>query len=56
MRSGRTHLDYLTDILQAIEKVEQFIDGMTFEEFAQDSKTFFAVVRGLEIIIFSIHK
>ncbi len=50
MSSGRTHVDYLIDILQAIEKVTQFIDGMTFEEFAKDDKTIFAVVRGLEII------
>ena len=50
MSAGRTHLDYLTDILDAINKVKQFIQGMTFEEFAKDDKTVFAVVRGLEII------
>lgn len=50
MNSGRTHVDYLSDILDAIEKVAQFIQGMTFEEFSNDDKTLFAVVRGLEII------
>ena len=50
MSADRTHIDYLTDMLRAIEKVRQFIDGMTFEEFARDDKTLFAVVRGLEII------
>ncbi len=50
MSAGRTHVDYLADILDAIGKVTRFIEGMTFEEFAQDDKTAFAVVRGLEII------
>ena len=50
MSAGRTHLDYFTDILDAIKKVRQFIQGMTFEEFAEDDKTVFAVIRGLEII------
>src|SRR5262245_35776709 len=50
MSVERTHVDYLADILDALEKVSRFIEGMTFEEFAKDDKTVFAVVRGLEII------
>ncbi|MGH9855939.1 MAG: HepT-like ribonuclease domain-containing protein, partial [Blastocatellia bacterium] len=50
MSVERTYFDYLADILDAIGKVSRFIEGLTFEEFAQDDKTVFAVVRGLEII------
>ncbi len=50
MSSERTHVDYLDDILAAMAKVTSFIAGMTFDEFAKDDKTVFAVVRGLEIV------
>jgi len=50
MTPERTYQDYLSDILDAIEKIAQFIQGMTFDQFAQDHKTFFAVIRALEII------
>ena len=43
-------LDYLDDILEAIEKIERFTDGMTFEEFASDEKTVDAVLRNFEVI------
>ena len=50
MTLERSSLDYLEDILDAIEKVAQFIEGTTYEGFARDAKTVFAVVRALEII------
>lgn len=50
MNSERTHDDYLDDILLAIEKVREFILGISFEQFARDDKTVFAVIRGLEVI------
>lgn len=42
--------DYLQDILTTIEMVDQFIDGMSFDDFQNDPKTVFAVTRGIEII------
>lgn len=45
----RTYLDALDDI-DAIEKVRQFIQGMAYEQFAQDARTTFAVIRAPEII------
>jgi len=42
--------DYLEDILNTIDKAENFIEGMTYEEFIKDDKTVFAVIRALEII------
>jgi uncharacterized protein with HEPN domain len=50
MSSTRPYLDYLEDILDAIEKATAFIQGMTYEQFAQDAKTVFAVIHALEIV------
>ncbi len=50
MKRGREYVDYLRDILDAIEKAEQFTQGMDFERFSSDYKTRFAVIRALEII------
>lgn len=46
----RNFTDYLRDILDAIEKVETFTQGMDYEQFVKDEKTVFAVIRALEII------
>ena len=42
--------DYLQDILDAMEKAQQFVENLSYEEFTGDDKTVFAVVRALEII------
>lgn len=41
---------YLKDILTAIQKIDEFIEGMNFEQFLEDDKTSSAVIRKLEII------
>jgi uncharacterized protein with HEPN domain len=46
----KEYRDYLDDIINAMTKAEQFIENMTFEDFKEDEKTAFAVVRALEII------
>jgi len=46
----RGHLDYLQDILNAIEDINSFVKGMDEEEFKDDKKTFLAVVKCFEII------
>lgn len=50
MTSDRVYLDYLEDLLDALQKAEQFVAGMSFEEFAEDEKTVFAVIRALEVV------
>lgn len=50
MRNGRLSIDYLEDILDAITKSQRFVHGMGKEQFLQDDKTAFAVIRALEII------
>lgn len=50
MSTRREFLDYVADILEAAQHIEQFIDGMTWTQFSQDQKTIYAVVRAFEII------
>ncbi len=38
------------DIVKAIEEINQFVEGYTFESFIADAKTKAAVIRNLEII------
>jgi len=40
----------LSDILESIDRIIQYIEGMSFESFSTDQKSIDAVVRNLEII------
>ncbi|MFQ4136723.1 DUF86 domain-containing protein [Nodosilinea sp. PGN35] len=42
--------DYLRDMLDAIDAVEEFTAGMSFEDFEADQKTVYAVIRAIEIV------
>ncbi|NWF77936.1 MAG: DUF86 domain-containing protein [Chloroflexi bacterium] len=46
----REYGDYLEDISDSIDAIEEFVKGMEFEDFTKDRKTIFAVVRCIEII------
>jgi uncharacterized protein with HEPN domain len=50
MTAPRSALDYLDDILDAVDKIENFTRGMSYEEFFEDDKTVYAVTRALEVI------
>ncbi|MFH1917008.1 MAG: DUF86 domain-containing protein [Nanoarchaeota archaeon] len=41
---------YIDDICQAIEKIEEYTRGITYEKFVEDSMISDAVIRNLEII------
>ncbi len=41
---------YIQDILEAIEKINHYLDGLTFEQFSKDIKTIDAVIRNFSII------
>lgn len=43
-------LDYLEDILDAMQKAQAMLEDVTFEEFETDYQINFAVVRALEIV------
>jgi len=46
----RDYRDYVQDILDSINDIENFIGDMNFEEFTRDKKTINAVVRSIEVI------
>jgi uncharacterized protein with HEPN domain len=46
----RDYTLYLQDILDCIEKIDEFVGDMDYEEFVEDDKTSSAVVRKLEIM------
>lgn len=46
----RTFIDYIEDILESILKVEQFTDGINYNDFINDEKTLYAVRTALQII------
>jgi uncharacterized protein with HEPN domain len=47
---SRNVLVYIKDILQNMRDAEQFIQGMTYEQFVADKKTMNAVLRSIEVI------
>jgi uncharacterized protein with HEPN domain len=46
----RTIKHFLEDVIEYCDKAQNFVEGITFEEFCSDEKTFLAVTRVLEII------
>jgi len=50
MKSRRLHLDYLEDLVDALQKSRQFVAGMDYEQFSADAKTVYAVIRALEVV------
>lgn len=48
--SKRSDKELLTDILESIDKIFRYTEGMTFDDFIQDERTVDAVVRNFEII------
>ena len=50
MKGARELLDYVRDMLEAMEKVGDFTRGISFDEFSKDDKTNYAVTRAVEVI------
>ena len=48
--SERDNLLYLKDMLESIEAIQSFVNGMSFENFTGDRKTFSATIREPEMI------
>jgi uncharacterized protein with HEPN domain len=43
-------LDFVEDILDAMDKAEVLVEGLAYRQFEEDFRTNFAVIRALEII------
>ena len=46
----RSDLEYISDIHEAIIRVQRYMRGVSYQRFLQNTKTQDAVVRNLEII------
>ena len=46
----REFLDYVEDIIGAMEDAMSFVEGMDYDDFAKDKRTIYAVIRALEVI------
>jgi uncharacterized protein with HEPN domain len=50
MKKERDVRLYLDDILEAIDKIERYTEGLNFEQFKKDDKTGDAVIRNFSVI------
>lgn len=48
--SDRNYSDFIQDIIDAINSINEFINDLSFNEFVEDDKTSSAVTRKFEII------
>lgn len=46
----RKYGDYIEDIIDSIDKTQEFIKGITYQRFAKNEKTIYAVIRAVEVI------
>ena len=44
MSTERLYIDYLKDIVDALVKIKEFSNNLTYKQFCADNKTIFAVV------------
>lgn len=49
-KKKRIYVDYINDIISEIEKIERFTKGLSLDEFINDEKTVYAVIRCFEIM------
>lgn len=47
---NREAKDFIEDILVAIDDIEKFTQGLSFDDFKQDKKTIYAVTHAIEIM------
>jgi uncharacterized protein with HEPN domain len=46
----REYQDFIKDIIDSVQDIEQFIGEMSYDEFIRDKKTLNAVIRSIEIM------
>jgi uncharacterized protein with HEPN domain len=46
----RAHEDYLKDMLDNAERAIKLVQGMDYDDFVDEEKTVYAVVRAIEVI------
>jgi len=48
--SDRDYTDYIKDIINSIDEIEEFTANMIFKSFVEDKKTVNAIIRSLEVL------
>jgi uncharacterized protein with HEPN domain len=48
--NARDHGSYIEDIIEHMNFAEEFINNLTFEEFANDKKTVLSVTKCIEVV------
>jgi len=43
-------LDYVEDVVEAMDDASRFVEGLEYDDFVKDKKTVYAVTRAVEII------
>ena len=51
MKPKRVYLDYLRDILENLDKAQDFVAGVSKAQLQENVETLYAVIRALEIIM-----
>jgi uncharacterized protein with HEPN domain len=46
----RNYIMYLEDIIDCMDKIEQYVGELSYQEFTRNSLVFDAVIRNLEVI------
>ncbi len=49
-KKSRGHIHFIEDILNAIEKIERYTKGLTFEDLSQNEMLIDAILRNMEVI------
>ncbi len=50
MFKERDYIEFLIDAIKFMEKAENFVKNMSYNEFVEDEKTIFSVIRALEVV------
>ncbi|MBI5244262.1 MAG: DUF86 domain-containing protein [Elusimicrobia bacterium] len=50
MSRKRVYVDYVKDIVDELGRIEKFTESLSYNDFALDEKTIYAVTRSFEII------
>lgn len=50
MNRERLIADYVRDIAEMISKVQNFVEGVAYQDFVENDEKVFAVIRALEVI------
>lgn len=48
--SERAEIEFVNDILEAVQRISRYLGGLSYDDFRRDTKTQDAVIRNIEVI------